>query len=102
MIDNSPAIETDNIFAELDLPNPNPDELKHRVYLGHVIREEIARRGLSQREAAEIMGTQQSHVSAIVNNRFKNISLERLIQFCERLGLRVAITVEAPAPGGKG
>ncbi len=81
-----------NVFADLGLPNADQELMKARLTL------QIARilkdRGLTQSEAAKILGIQQPHVSALVRNRGGNFSVGRLIDFLTVLGHDVEITVK--------
>ena len=80
-----------NVFADLGLPNAEQEQMKARLTL------EIARiikdRGLTQVEAAKILGIQQPHVSALTRNRAGSFSVGRLINFLTALGQNVEITV---------
>src|ERR1017187_2107601 len=81
-----------NVFADLGLPNPEQELMKARLTL------EIARiikdRGLTQSEAAKILGVQQPHVSALARNRAGNFSVGRLMEFLTALGQDVEIVVK--------
>ena len=80
-----------NVFADLGLPNPGQEQMKARLTL------EIARiikdRGLTQVEAAKILGIQQPHVSELIRNRAGSFSVGKLIDFLTALGQNVEITV---------
>ena len=80
-----------NVFADLGLANADRELTKARLTL------EIARiikdRGLTQVEAAKILGIQQPHVSALTRNRAGSFSVDRLIDFLTALGRDVEITV---------
>ena len=68
-----------NVFADLDLEQPEQKLLKAR--------------GLTQAKAGEILGIKQPHVSALMRNRSRTFSVERLMQFLTDLGQDVEITV---------
>ena len=68
-----------NVFADLDLEQPEQELLKAR--------------GLTQAKAGEILGIKQPHVSAMMRNRSGTFSVERLMQFLTDLGQDVEITV---------
>ena len=68
-----------NVFADLDLDQPEQELLKAR--------------GLTQAKAGEILGIKQPHVSALMRNRSGTFSVERLMQFLTDLGQDVEITV---------
>jgi predicted XRE-type DNA-binding protein len=80
-----------NVFADLGLPNAEQELTKARLTLQ--IARIIKDRGLTQVEAAKILGIQQPHVSALTRNRAGNFSVGRLIDFLTALGQDVEITV---------
>jgi predicted XRE-type DNA-binding protein len=84
-----------NVFADLGLPNADQELMKARLTLQIALI--IKNRGLTQAEAAKILGIQQPHVSALTRNRAGNFSIGRLIDFLTALGQDVEITVK-PAP----
>ena len=78
-----------NVFADLGLPNADQEQTKARLTLGRIIKD----RGLTQVEAAKVLGIQQPHVSALIRNRAGSFSVGRLIEFLTALGRNVEITV---------
>jgi predicted XRE-type DNA-binding protein len=80
-----------NVFADLGLPHPEQELLKARLTLQ--IYRLIKARGLTQAQAAEILGIQQPRVSALMRNRAGAFSVERLMDFLTALGQDVEITV---------
>ena len=80
-----------NIFADIGLPNPAQELLKARLTLQ--IYSIIKDRGLTQAEAAKILGIQQPRVSSLARNRSGDFSVGRLIEFLTALGQDVEITV---------
>jgi len=80
-----------NVFADLGLPNADQELMKARLTLQ--IAGIIKGRGLTQAQAAGILGIQQPHVSALIRNRAGNFSVGRLIEFLTALGQDVEITV---------
>ena len=81
-----------NVFADLGLPHPEQELLKAHLTLQ--IYRLIKSRGLTQTEAAEILGVKQPHVSALMRNRAGNFSVGRLIEFLTALGQDVEIAVK--------
>ncbi|MGH2461936.1 MAG: helix-turn-helix domain-containing protein [Chloroflexota bacterium] len=94
--DERPVIEesSDNVFADLGVPNPEEELLK--AQLARQVIAIITRRGLTQSEAAALLGVPQPNISALMNGRLKRISVERLIRFLNSLGGDVEIVVKAP------
>ena len=89
--DASVTYGSGNVFADLDLPNPEQLLLKAR--LASTIYDVIEARGWTQKHAAEVMGIKQPDVSDIVRGRLTNFSAERLINLLGKLNQRVTITV---------
>ena len=73
-----------NVFADLGLPDA--DHLLAKADLAIEISSIIEDRGLTQAEAAEIMGVDQPKVSALVRGRLDGFSMERLYRFLIALG----------------
>jgi predicted XRE-type DNA-binding protein len=82
---------SDNVFADLGLPNADQELMKVRLTLQ--IYRIIKERGLTQTEAGKILGIPQPHVSALARNRSGNFSVGRLIDFLTALDQDVEITV---------
>jgi predicted XRE-type DNA-binding protein len=88
-----------NVFADLGLPDA--DELLLKAGLVRQITLILEERGLSQAEAARILGTHQPKVSQLVRGSLGGFSLERLIRYLNALGRDVEIVVhEQPRPHG--
>jgi len=84
-----------NVFADLGLPNP--EELVVKAELAYAISRAIKERGLTQADAAVLMGVDQPKVSHITRGRLGDFSTDRLMVFLTALGRDVEIVVR-PAP----
>src|SRR5271155_4664311 len=84
-----------NVFADLGMPNSEQELLKAEltVQIFKLIRE----RKLTQSKAAELLGTTQAQVSALMRCRPVSISVGRLMEFLTILGQDVEVTVK-PSP----
>ena len=80
-----------NVFADLGLPNPEQELVKASLTLR--IHRIIRQRGLTQKEAAVLLGVKQPQVSLLIRNRSGNFSMSRLIDFLTALGQDVQIAV---------
>jgi len=80
-----------NVFADLDYPNPEEALAKSR--LARFIADILKQRGLTQTQAAELLGIDQPKISRLVRGQFREFSLERLIQFLGALDRQVDIVV---------
>jgi predicted XRE-type DNA-binding protein len=86
------AKRSGNVFADLGLPNPERELLKARLTLQ--IYKIIKARGLTHARLSEVLGIKRPHVSTLMRNRAGNFSIGRLIEFLNRLGQDVRITVK--------
>lgn len=88
----SPAKGTDNVLVDLGFEDAG--ELSVKASLALKLNQLIDQRGLSQMEAAEIMGMTQPKVSQVRRYKLQNISLERLMQALVSLDQHVEIVVQ--------
>lgn len=82
---------TGNLFA--DLGYADADERQTKLRLAHAINGVIARRRLSQSDAAEKLHVNQPKVSALVNYKLDGFSVERLMIFLTALDQDVEIVI---------
>lgn len=82
-----------SVFADLGLSNA--EERLAKAQLAHAISRVIAERGLTQREAAKLMGVDQPKVSHILRSRLADFSTERLMGFLTGLGRDIEIVIRA-------
>jgi predicted XRE-type DNA-binding protein len=87
------TISSGNVFADLGLPNP--EKALAKAELAHKIILLIRKRGLTQVQAAKVLGVDQPQVSALIRGQLTGFSIERLIRFLLRLGQDIRITVQA-------
>lgn len=86
-----------NVFADLGLPDP--DERLAKADLAIAIGREIDSRGLTQAEAAELLGVAQPDVSNLVRGRLSGYSIERLTRLLNALGQDVEIRIRPTGAG---
>jgi predicted XRE-type DNA-binding protein len=86
-----------NVFADLGLSDP--EERLAKADLAIAISREIQSRGLTQAEAAELLGVAQPDVSNLMRGRLSGYSIERLTRLLNALGQDVEIRIR---PAGKG
>ncbi len=82
-----------NVFADIGLPNP--EEHLAKAQLVSMIDDVIRDRGLTQADAADLMGIDQPKVSHLLRGRFHGFSTHRLLEFLNALGRDVEIVVRA-------
>lgn len=91
---------TGNVFADLGFPNSKQELVKAKltVQIYRILKE----RGLTQAEAAKLLGTTQAQVSALMRCRPVSVSVGRLMDFLTTLGQDVEVTVKPSAKSNTG
>lgn len=89
-----------NVFADLGFADA--EERRVKADLALVISRLIADRGLTQAQAAEIIGIDQPKVSAIVRGRLSEFSLDRLMRFLTALGVDIELVTHEREHDGPG
>ncbi|MGH2388621.1 MAG: helix-turn-helix domain-containing protein [Chloroflexota bacterium] len=92
-------VSSGNVFADLGFTDPEEELV--RADLAHRIATIIEDRGLTQVEAAAIMGINQPKVSALVRGRFNGFSFERLARYLIALGQDVEIVIRPTNDQGR-
>ena len=80
-----------NVFADLGLADA--EKLKIKTGLVFEIREAMRSRGLTQQEAAKLIGITQPKVSDMMRGDFSNLSERKLMDCLTRLGYDIEIKV---------
>ena len=91
-----------NVYA--DLGYKNADEMLVKAQLVAKIAEIIQRKGLTQVEAAKLLGLTQPKVSAMLRGQFRGFSERKLIDCLTSLGRDVQIVIKKTSQrraGGK-
>jgi predicted XRE-type DNA-binding protein len=87
------VVGSGNVFADLGVARP--EEALAKAELAHRITEIVARRRLTQAEAAALLQVDQPKISALKRGRLAGFSLDRLVRFLVLLGNDVEIVVKA-------
>jgi predicted XRE-type DNA-binding protein len=82
-----------NVYADLGMRDA--DEMLVKARLASKIGEIIKRRGLTQAEAAEVLGMSQSKVSNMLRGKFRGVSEAKMLECLTRLGRQVQIVVKS-------
>ena len=80
-----------NVFADFGIPDANEHLVKADLALK--IRQLLRERGLTQTEAARLLGTSQARVSELYNSKVAQMTYDRLLGWLNALGNDVQITV---------
>lgn len=76
----------------------NGEERFAKAQLAHQINTLISERGLTQKEAAKLLGITQPEVSQISNGRLSGFSFDRLYRCLHALDMDIEITVKKHVP----
>ena len=87
-----------NVFADLGFANAY--EMMAKSELVRHINKIIEQRGLTQVEAAELLGVNQPKVSALKRGRLTDFSIDRLMRFLVALGQEINISVHPASRAG--
>jgi len=90
------ARSSGNVFRDVGLPDDEAEHLRVRADLLIQIQEALKVRGLTQTEAAKLLGVTQPRVSDLVRGRIDLFSVDSLIDMLARLGVRVKVVVTSP------
>ena len=80
-----------NVYA--DLGYDNAAEMQRKSQLAAEIARAIKARRLTQQEAAELLGVDQSKISRITRGQFRGVSEAKLLELVTKLGHDVKIIV---------
>ena len=86
-----------NVFADLGLTDA--DELYARSQIGFGVYKILKKKGLKQREIADLLGVPQPEVSHLMNGHFSRFTTDKLLDFLKRLDRKVTIRISSLKPG---
>jgi predicted XRE-type DNA-binding protein len=87
-----------NVFADIGIPNADEHLIKAEIVLGIAAR--IKAKGLTQAQAAKVMGLSQPDVSKLLRGNLADYTLDRLFSFLRTLGNDIRIQI-VPAKNRK-
>ena len=82
-----------NVFKDLGFDEDEAEHLRIRSALMSEVRKVIEDRGLTQVEAAEVVGVTQPRISNLVRGKIALFSIDTLIDMLARSGIRVDFTI---------
>lgn len=84
-------LSSGNVYADLGISDAEQMLVKAR--LATKINEIIKRKGMTQMQAAELLGLPQPKLSGMLRGQFRGISEAKMMSCLNRLGLDVEIVV---------
>jgi predicted XRE-type DNA-binding protein len=82
-----------NVFRDLGFPRKEAENLKIRSDLMIRLTKVIDGRGLTQAQAAELLGVTQPRVSDLVRGKIDRFSIDTLVAMLGQAGVRVQFIV---------
>ncbi len=80
-----------NIFEDFNIPDAENEKL--RLTLLAAIKEWFSNSGLTQTEAAALMGVKQPTLNDAIKGQYHKFTIDRLVRMLSSVGKRVNITV---------
>lgn len=90
-----------NVFRDLGFTSEEAEHLKIRSDLMIQLQKLISVRGLTQAQAAKILGVTQPRVSDLLRGRIDLFSTDAIIDMLARFGVRVKIVLKPSRRGLK-
>lgn len=81
----------DNIFEALEVANSGYEKIRLELML--TIRKWFKHSGLSQQEAAKLLNCTQPQISAVLNTKYEEFTIDRLVKMVACMGKSVEIRV---------
>ena len=81
----------DNIFEALEVSNSGYEKIRLDLML--VIRKWFKNSGLNQQDAAKALCCTQPQLSAVLNTKYEEFTIDRLVKMVSCIGKNVEITV---------
>lgn len=85
---------SDNIFRDLGFSEAEAVNLLARSRLMMAIEKTIKERGLSQTEAAKLLGVGQPRLSDLYHGKLERFTIDMLMKWLAKLGKQVIIKIE--------
>ena len=84
-----------NVFLDLGFPPHEAAVMLLRCEIAEALRKWMARKELTQTQAAKRLGVLQPRISEIACNKVDKLSLDYLVGLCAKVGVSVAVKLAA-------
>lgn len=91
------SVTRGDVLDDLGLSRSEATALKFKADLLDAIRAEVERRQYTQRQLVSILDEHQPAISNMLRGRIHQMSIEKLLRYADRLGMRARLKV-LPAP----
>ncbi len=83
-----------NVFQDLGFPAEEAENLRLRADLMIQLTKLIQKRGLTQAQAARLLGVTQPRISDLTRGKIDRFSIDTLVEMLGHAGVRVSIVVK--------
>ncbi len=90
-------IGSDNIFRDLGFGEAEAENLKLRSELMMRVEKFVKQSGMTQAEAAQVIGITQPRLNQLLKGKIQLFSLDALVNMLAQAGMRVRMTVKKAA-----
>ena len=84
---------SDNVFLDLGFPAKEAENLRLRADLMIQLTKLIQKRGLTQAQAARLMGVTQPRISDLSRGKISRFSIDTLVEMLGHAGVRVSLVL---------
>ena len=85
--------EPESVFTQIGFSEEESKLLDRKTMLLAEITKIIRKRGYTQKQLSEILEQPQPRISELFNCKIQHISIEKLIDYLERLGAKVSLQI---------
>jgi predicted XRE-type DNA-binding protein len=87
-----------NVFRDIGFDEDEAQNLMLRADLMMKIEAFVAKAGLTQKQAAELLGLTQPRLNLLIKGRLQHFSLDALVNIAARAGMRIRLSVSKAPP----
>ena len=84
-----------NVFADMGFPPEEAALLQLKTDIKVAIEKEVGRRKLSRKKLAQELDIQQPQVSDLLTGKVSKMTIDKLMKYAHRLGMKVEISATA-------
>lgn len=81
----------DNIFEALEVANSGYEKIRLDLML--TIRQWFQKSGLNQQEAAKMLNCTQPQISAVLNTKYEEFTIDRLVKMVSCIGKEIQLKI---------
>lgn len=86
-----------NVFADLDFPPEEAQNLVLRVELMNQIEDYVVNSGMTQQQSAKTLGVTQPRLNLLLKGKISEFSIDALVNMAAKAGMQVEMKVKRVA-----